>query len=297
MGIVFNIQRYCSSDGPGIRTAVFLKGCPLNCIWCHNPESKYAVPQIMYNAAKCLNCGACAASCDHGCHRMIDGGHRFDRSDCIGCGRCVESCPGALDCAGREMSAAEVLDIVERDRPFYGEQGGMTITGGEPFFQPAFLMELLKEAERRGIGVCVETCGQTSAAQLTATLPYVDRYLFDCKETDPLLHERWTGVGNQRIMANLRLLSEGGARIVLRCPIIPGYNDRPDHFRAIGELTKACPSIVQVDVEPYHPLGASKAENLGVDYALKDVEFPPAARADEWIEAIRKNAACPVGRA
>lgn len=297
MGTVFNIQRYCSNDGPGIRTTVFLKGCPLNCIWCHNPESKSALPQIMYNASKCLGCGACVQACEKDCHSISEGMHSFDRRMCIGCGKCAALCPGALDCAGKSMTAAEVLDIVERDRPFYGENGGMTISGGEPFFQFPFLMELLEEAGRRHIGVCLETCGQTSAEQFKATLPYVDRYLYDCKETDPELHKRWTGVGNQRILENLALLNEHGARIVLRCPIIPGCNDREDHFRAIGTLTKMYPSILQVDVEPYHPLGASKSANLGVDYILKDVEFPSAAQAELWIGEIRENATCPVGRA
>lgn len=297
MGIVFNIQRYCSNDGPGIRTTVFLKGCPLSCLWCHNPESKSARPQIMYNASKCLNCGACTMVCQEGCHQLADGKHLFNRMNCRGCGKCVELCPGALDCAGKEMTAQEVLDIVERDKLFYADKGGMTISGGEPFFQFDFLMELLQEAQKRGINVCLETCGHTSAGRLEATLPYVDRFLYDCKETDAGLHKRWTGVGNEVILNNLRMLNDRGANLVLRCPIIPGYNDRADHFQAIGELTKMYPCILQVDVEPYHPLGASKSESLGVDYGLKDVEFPTATQAEVWVEQIRQRAACPVNQA
>lgn len=297
MGTVFNIQRYCSNDGPGIRTNVFLKGCPLNCIWCHNPESKSAKPQILFNVGKCLNCGLCAAVCPENCHVLEEGVHVYRREHCTGCGACVRECPGALELCGKPMQAEEVLDIVEKDRPFYGTKGGMTVTGGEPFAQFDYLMSLLTGARKRDIGVCVETSGYTSAEHILRTLPFVDRYLYDCKETDPILHKRWTGVSNERIMANLALLNKNRAKVILRCPVIPGYNDREDHFQTIGALTKQFSCIERVDIEPYHPLGAAKSANLGIDYALKDTGFPDAAKVNEWIDAIKAYAVCRVARA
>lgn len=296
-GIVFNIQRYCSNDGPGIRTTVFLKGCPLSCLWCHNPESKSAILQIMYDATKCLKCTACVEACTQGCHSILNGIHLYDRRGCIGCGKCAAVCPGALDCVGKAMTAEEVLDIVERDKPFYGKKGGMTISGGEPFFQFAFLIELLTEARKREIRVCLETCGETNVEYISETLPFVDFYLYDCKETNSELHARWTSVKNERILSNLKFLNDKRAKIILRCPIIPGCNDRHDHFQAIGTLTEKHPQILNVDVLPYHPLGASKSEHLGVDYKLKEVKFPAESQVETWIREIQQYSACPVGRA
>lgn len=292
IGNVFNIQRYCGNDGPGIRTNVFFKGCSMSCIWCHNPESKSINPEIMYNPDKCLSCGACVDACFKGCHSLTEGLHQFNRDMCNYCGACIKVCPGALDLVGKEITAEEVLDVVGKDCIFYGKNGGMTVTGGEPFFQFDFLMELLRGAFKRGIGTCIETNGYTTKERILATVPFVDWYLFDYKETDPELHLRWTGVSNERILENLFLLNECGVKLILRCPIIPGYNDREDHLHAIGELTQRLKCIHRVDVEPYHPLGVSKSANLGIDYALSNLNFPEKSKIDDWLGIIRNHSSC-----
>ncbi len=298
MGTVFNIQRFCLNDGPGIRTTVFLKGCPLNCLWCHNPESKSKNPEILYQPSKCVGCGACITVCPEGCQQIKDDSHIFDRKNCILCGKCVEACPAsALEMAGKEMSAKEVLDVVEKDKSFYGDEGGMTVSGGEPFYQFDFLMELISEAKERDIKVCIETSGYTTEENIKKAAPYVDFFLYDFKETDKESHKNWTGAENTLILSNLKALNDIGAKIILRTPIIPGYNARDEHFEKIGELSKTFKNIKKVDVEPYHPLGASKSESLGVIYQLKDLEFPKDEAVKEWVEKIGKNASRPVQKA
>ncbi len=284
-GIVFNIQRFCVNDGPGIRTTVFLKGCMLNCAWCHNPESKSPRPQIMYYTEKCVGCAECLSTCENGAH-LFDGGiHIFERNKCISCGKCTAYCMGALELCGEEKSVDQVIDEVVKDVSFYKSSGGgMTLSGGDPFMQHGFSLALLKEAKRRGLHACIETCGYVARDVLEAFIPYVDLFLWDMKESDSERHKSFTGVPNERILDNLRFLNEKGASVVLRCPIIPGYNDREEHLLSIGALAEELDCVTHVEVEPYHPLGSSKSVALGVEYPLGNMGFLEDDRV-EWIIA------------
>ena len=295
-GTVFNVQRYCTNDGLGIRTTVFLKGCPLDCIWCHNPESKSARPQILFDAERCLACGACAAVCPKGLHGMERGRHSFCREGCTACGSCARVCSGALELVGETKSVEDILAVVLRDKPFYGEEGGLTVSGGEPFAQPAFLLSLLAAVKAQGVGTAVETSGFAAERDVRASLPLVDWYLYDCKETDAALHGKWTGVDNDKILANLAILEEADAQVVLRCPIIPGCNDREDHFNALGEMSRRFSCIRRIEILPYHPLGVKKSREVGQESSYASLAFPSEADIETWKNKIESKAICPVRR-
>ena len=263
-GMIFDISRFCLHDGPGIRTAVFLKGCPLRCAWCHNPEGLSPSSELFYNAAACTACGSCVRACRQGCHALDEGVHTFERKNCVSCGACAAACPtGALERTGRMLTVGEALETVERDRTYYSDDGGLTLSGGEPFFQPEFTLSLLAAAKKAGLNTCVETSGFCPPDVIRASIPYVDCYLFDCKETDPARHLAYTGAALDPIQGNLRLLGEAGCRVILRCPVVPGYNGRPDHMEGIARLTHWFESVVGVELIPYHPLGLGKYPKLG----------------------------------
>lgn len=296
-GTIFNIQRYSINDGPGIRTCIFMKGCPLNCVWCHNPESKSPRPELSFAANKCIGCRKCEAVCPNGCHSFSDGLHVIDRERCAGCGRCADACIGALEIFGKKITAEDAIAEACKDIQFYETSGGgVTFTGGEPFAQSEFLLAMLKEAKKKNLHVCIETCGYTKQEILAEAMEYVDIFLFDCKETDAEKHKAYTGADNLLIRSNLRFLAENGKKIVLRCPIVPGYNDRSEHFAAIAAIANEYPSIIRIDVEPYHPLGKTKAAQLGKEYAISELGMTDKALAEKWIEEIRSQADCEVRR-
>ena len=296
-GIVFDIQKFSVHDGPGIRTTVFLKGCPLRCSWCHNPESWHGAPELLYDAEKCVGCRACASLCPRGCHRFgEDGAHRLDRGACVGCGACVERCrPGALELCGRVRTTAEVLHEVLKDKPFYDNSGGgLTVSGGEPLFQAAFTEELLRGAKAEGLHTCLETCGFAPWERLEALLPLVDLFLYDVKCVDAARHREFTGQDNALILENLSRLSRAGARLRLRCPLVPGLNDGESDLAALGRLAESLSGQVEgVDVEPYHPLGVSKARRLGHDEVFA-APFTPQETWESWVSAIASRTSVPV---
>ena len=300
-GTVFNIQKFSVNDGPGIRTTVFLKGCPLRCLWCHNPESKHTYPEIMYNEAKCASCGRCVTACETGAHIINKGSnlHIYDRSLCKGCGECAADCVfGAIEVAGKSMNADAVMEEVLRDKVFYDTSGGgMTLSGGEPMMQLEFTLELLTLAKENGLHTCMETCGYAKSDGYKKVAPLVDIFLFDYKVTDPELHKKYTGAENGLILENLAMLDSLGAKTVLRCPIIPGCNDTDEHFLGIAETANRLKNVIEINIEPYHPLGKGKSELLGVDYPLSDVGFPKDEAVAEWIRKISENTSVPVKKA
>ncbi len=287
-GKIFNIQHFCVDDGPGIRTTVFLKGCPLRCAWCHNPEGLSSETQLMFYAEKCVSCGKCAVLCPNKAHTVTeDGRHLLDRTKCTACGICAENCfYGALEIAGREITAEEAVEEVMKDEPFYTDGGGVTLSGGEPLFQADFTAEILRLCKQKGLHTCVETSGFAKREQFEKVLRYTDMLLFDIKETDGELHKKFTGVGLEQIMDNLRLADScDRVKTVLRLPSVPGYNLRPEHFEAVAELAGGLKNVIEIHIEPYHPLGVEKYGNLGLDPPCKDKNFADKAE----LEKIREH--------
>ena len=269
-GKVADIIRFATHDGPGIRTTVFLKGCALSCIWCHNPETIASGPELGYVAKKCVGCGECARVCPEGAQRMVDGKHVFDRTRCVACGTCAEVCLGsALLFYGREMTAEQLLATVLEDRAFYQSTGGgVTVSGGEPLLQAEFCAELLGMAKNEGLHTAVDTCGMVPWEAFTEVLPVTDLFLYDIKQTDPALHRRDTGRDNDLILENLRHLSACGAAIEIRIPLVPGINDDDLFIDAAGALLSGLEHIQAVKVLPFNPFAHSKYAALGKEDAM-----------------------------
>lgn len=290
-GMITDIIPFSVNDGPGIRTSVFFKGCPLRCRWCHNPETQRHEPQVMVLPSRCIHCGACSA-CPAGA-RGLHG--EYDSSRCTGCGMCASVCPAeACRLSGREMTAEDVLARILPDRPFFRGHGGVTLTGGEPLEQPDFALELAVLLHRHDINVVLETSGFASPDAFRNIQPYISLFLYDWKVTDPELHRHWTGEDNRLILENLHLLHDSGADIILRCPVIPGVNDTPEHFLGIARLAENLPRIRQVDLLPYHALGNNKRSQLGLPG--DGFRVPDENTIRHWHQELTKLCRIPVRR-
>ena len=291
MGLVFNIQRFSIHDGPGIRTTVFLQGCNLRCFWCHNPESNPLQPVVQFFPDKCILCGMCVDTCPEGAQQIEDGQRLYFRELCQTCGKCVDECfSRALVMPAREMTADVVLAEVHRDRDYYNDSGGgVTFSGGEPFLQKEFLLELLRASKRAGLRTAVDTAGNIPFDWIMEALPYTDLFLFDCKGIDEPRHRAATGVSNQRILENLRKLGDGRARVWVRVPLIPDVNDRPEDIEQIAEFLAHLPGIEQVELLPFHHLGAGKYESLGLEYASQGLKPPTESQMEELVQILENR--------
>ncbi len=262
---IFDIRRFSVNDGPGIRTSVFFKGCPLNCWWCHNPESRRSDAELFTRSSLCVGCGTCEAECGEHAIDSTAGVVRFNREACVECFACAKVCPvGAREVVGQTIGVEELLAEIERDAPFYSESGGgVTFTGGEPLAQPEALRELLRACRKKKIHTVVDTSGYVGRDSLRACARWTDVFLYDLKMMNPFQHEEVTGVDNTVILENLRYLARTGASIVVRIPIIPGVNDSKANAVNTADFIRALPKRVEVELLPFHKQAVAKHQRLG----------------------------------
>ncbi len=285
--IVSEIQRFCMHDGPGIRTTVFLKGCPLHCKWCHNPETQKNKPELLFYSNKCIGCLSCVSVCPNEVHRGAKE-HIVERNNCISCASCASSCPsGALEMCGREMSYSDILSVAERDMAFYGEIGGITLSGGEPFAQNEAMVGFLKVCKERGLSTAVETCGYCNTNVLISAIPYVDLFLWDIKDTNQARHKEYTGVSNELILHNLKAANDMNARIRLRCILVNGVNTDDEHYKNIAELALGIKNLDCIEIIPYHAYGGSKAVLLGLEDNGKKEWIPEQVQIEQAKRVLR----------
>lgn len=287
-GIIFNIQKYSIHDGPGIRTTVFFKGCPLRCPWCHNPEGQSPKPELALWSSRCLKeCQECLVVCDRMALSKRDSLLSLDKDKCDLCGKCAEVCPSrAIEIAGRKLSVEEVMEEVEKDLMFHDESGGgVTFSGGEPLMQPEFLCALLEESKKNGIHTTVDTCGFVPPDVLDKIYDKVDLFLYDLKIMDDEKHRQFTGGSNKIVLENLKRLDEKGKEVIVRIPIIPGVNDDEKNIEETLDFLRSLKNIRRISLLPYHDLGKEKYKRFTLPYKIGSIQ-PPSR---EVMEKIKKK--------
>ena len=275
-GAIVDLKRFAVHDGPGIRTTLFLKGCPLSCIWCHNPESIRRMPELGLLKNKCVLCGECAKVCPLECHSFSAGTHQINRSRCLACGKCVSACLyDALILYGRSLTAEEAAQLILEDRIFYEySNGGATVSGGEPLLQAEFCAELFRILKQEGIHCAVDTCGNVPWSAFERVLPLTDLFLYDFKEIDSEKHKAFTGAPNERILENLKHLSGCGVPIEIRMPLVPEHNMSDFDLAGAGEFLAGLENITAVRMLAYHSLAHSKYDSVGHADTMPDVPAP-----------------------
>ncbi len=294
-GMVFDIRKYSVHDGPGIRTTVFLKGCPLRCSWCHNPEGQARQPEILYRSARCIQCDTCLVLCPQGAVSRQDSLTSIQPQKCDLCGLCIKECYAeALQIAGRSMSIQEVMSEIGQDLIFYEQsKGGVTISGGEPLLQPDFLLGLLQACKSIGIHTAVDTSGYASWEVLDRVRPFTDLFLYDLKLMDSERHRQHTGVPNEPILRNLKKLADKGHPLIVRIPIIPGINDDVENLAQTEEFLAGIATLQRVDLLPYHRIGEGKYLSLQREYSLAHIK-PPQTEQMQFAAGIFSGGRLPV---
>lgn len=276
-GIIFDIKRYSIHDGPGIRTTVHMKGCPLSCWWCHNPESQSMIPSVLFREERCIACGSCIKACPNGAISVKGGALLTDEGLCTGCGECCRVCPSeARELCGKKYTVDELMNMLRKDEPFFRDGGGVTFSGGEPLMQPEFLIEALKACKTEGYHRAVDTCGFVDMRTILEVAEYTGLFLYDIKHMNPIQHKKYTGVDNVLILKNLEAISEAGASINIRYPFMPGINTDDETINAIGKFVSKLKGITGVNILPYHTAAKGKHNRWHMDYKLPDL-LPPTA--------------------